>query len=179
MARTTHNADTERIPEDELPGRIFRLVFRTASRVRQVMTPFFESHGVSTSQWVILHMLKTRAEAGEPDVRLVDLSRRLVVRQPSLSPVINRLVALGFVERVAPAGDRREHRVRLSVVGRRMLGQMARAHRKRQSEVVGVWSEGEKRQVVGLLGSLLQNLERTESAAPDNASGPGAEQERE
>lgn len=175
MAETTHSTDTERIPEDELPGRIFCLVFRTASLVRQVMIPFFESYGVSTSQWVILQLLKTRVEAGEPDLRLVDLSRRLAVRPPSLTPVITRLVAQGFAERVAPTADRRERRVRISAAGRRMLGRMARAHRERQGEVVGVWSEREKRQVVGLLGMLLQHLEKTKSAASDDKSGLGGE----
>ena len=79
---------------------------------------------VSMKEYDVLYSL---SKAAEP-VRLTDLHRRVLLSQPALSRLVDRLVERGLVERRADAGDKRVVRLTLTESGRSCQREVGRAH---------------------------------------------------
>lgn len=79
---------------------------------------------VSLKEYDVLYAL---SKADEP-VRLTDLHRRVLLSQPALSRLVDRLVARGLVERCEDAGDRRVVRLTLTSAGRDRQREVGAAH---------------------------------------------------
>lgn len=79
---------------------------------------------VSLKEYDVLYAL---SKAGEP-VRLTDLHRHVLLSQPALSRLVDRLVARGLVERCEDAGDRRAVRLTLTAAGRERQREVGAAH---------------------------------------------------
>jgi len=79
---------------------------------------------VSMKEYDVLYAL---AKAGEP-VRLTDLHQRVLLSQPALSRMVERLVGRGLVARCEDAGDRRVVRLALTETGRERQREVGRAH---------------------------------------------------
>lgn len=79
---------------------------------------------VSMKEYDVLYAL-TKADG---PVRLTDLHRRVLLSQPALSRMVDRLVARGLVERCEDAGDRRVVRLALTEAGRSRQREVGAAH---------------------------------------------------
>jgi DNA-binding MarR family transcriptional regulator len=79
---------------------------------------------VSMKEYDVLYAL-TKADG---PVRLTDLHRRVLLSQPALSRMVDRLVERGLVERCEDAGDRRVVRLALTDAGRSCQREVGRAH---------------------------------------------------
>lgn len=79
---------------------------------------------VSMKEYDVLYAL-TKADG---PVRLTDLHRRVLLSQPALSRMVDRLVERGLVERCEDAGDRRVVRLALTDAGRACQRTVGRAH---------------------------------------------------
>jgi DNA-binding MarR family transcriptional regulator len=80
--------------------------------------------GVSMKEYDVLYAL-TKADA---PVRLTDLHKRVLLSQPALSRMVDRLVERGLVERCEDDGDRRVVRLALTDAGRTCQREVGRAH---------------------------------------------------
>jgi DNA-binding MarR family transcriptional regulator len=79
---------------------------------------------VSLKEYDVLYAL---AKSPEP-VRLTDLHRRVLLSQPALSRLVDRLVDRGLVERCPDPGDGRAVRVTLTDAGRERQREVGREH---------------------------------------------------
>lgn len=79
---------------------------------------------VSLKEYDVLYAL---AKAEGP-VRLTDLHRRVLLSQPALSRLVDRLVARGLVERCADPGDGRAVQITLTAIGRARQREVGREH---------------------------------------------------
>jgi DNA-binding MarR family transcriptional regulator len=79
---------------------------------------------VSMKEYDVLYSL---AKADGP-VRLTDLHKRVLLSQPALSRMVDRLVDRGLVERCADDGDKRVVRLTLTAAGRECQRTVGRAH---------------------------------------------------
>lgn len=79
---------------------------------------------VSLKEYDVLYAL---SKAHGP-VRLTDLHRRVLLSQPALSRLVDRLVARGLVERCDDPGDRRAVRITLTARGRERQREVGLAH---------------------------------------------------
>ena len=79
---------------------------------------------VSLKEYDVLYAL---AKASGP-VRLSDLHRRVLLSQPALSRLVDRLVARGLVERCDDPGDGRAVRLTLTDAGRACQKAVGRQH---------------------------------------------------
>ena len=79
---------------------------------------------VSMKEYDVLYAL---AKADRP-VRITDLHRRVLLSQPALSRLVDRLVERGLVERCEDPGDRRVVRLALTDAGRTRQREVGRAH---------------------------------------------------
>ena len=93
-----------------------------------------------------------------------ELSKRLMVSAGNITPILNRLVDEGLIERIPSHLDRRVQIVRLTVEGRKKFRQMAKKHSQWLSEIFDGLDRGE-------LESLDRQLSRLKQLLKDSDSG--------
>ena len=79
---------------------------------------------VSMKEYDVLYALSK----SDAPVRLTDMHRRVLLSQPALSRMVDRLVERGLLERHEDAGDRRVVRLALTEAGRACQREVGRAH---------------------------------------------------
>lgn len=89
----------------------FRRLFRSQSPIE----------GLRPSEIMVLHFIKAKVGSDGPGIKVSELSAILGVTPPTVTQMINGLVADGFVERSTDPTDRRAVRIRLTDKGQRAL----------------------------------------------------------
>src|SRR5215475_6094376 len=111
------------------PDIPFRLLLRVFGRVERVMAAYFAPFGISGSHWGVLRRLqRAETEEGERGLRLSDLGRRLFIRPPSVTGIVDRLERMGLVSREVESDDQRAKRVALTDRGRRLVHRVLEVH---------------------------------------------------
>jgi DNA-binding MarR family transcriptional regulator len=105
-----------------------------------------------SQSWVILHLIR------ENGLRQADIAARMDVATVTISKLIDRLVARGFVERRADLKDRRTNRIFVTEAAQDML----RTMRSAQGEVDAIANSGidhdELDITLRVLGRMRHNL---------------------
>ena len=171
MESTTEAEPSKHRQDYDLDELALRSMMRSTRFIRQIMEPFFYSLGISLSQWVMMRiMLKHEDETGGP-VRMVDLCGKLMIRQPTLTAVINRLVLLGLVERVSRAEACRGRFVALSPEGRALVNKAHEMHRVNIQGLFRVWNADDKERILELFERLENHLMDTIRQYPQSGHG--------
>src|SRR5262245_36016109 len=106
----------------------FRAFIRTYGLFRHRMQEYFSQFGITGAQWGILRALH-RAEGEDPGgLRLTDLGRRLLVRPPSVTTIVDRLERMGLVARKSAIKDQRVKTVTLTRAGRQIVARILEHH---------------------------------------------------
>jgi len=137
----------------------FRAFIRAFGLIERAMHGHFQSFGISGSQWGILRNLHRAEEAGENELRLTDLSQRLLIRPPSVTGVVARLEQVGLVLRKSTPDDLRAKRVALTAKGRALVERVLTVHGKRIARLMAALTRGEQEQLTHLLMRLSDSLE--------------------
>ncbi|WP_298816792.1 MarR family winged helix-turn-helix transcriptional regulator [Chloroflexus sp.] len=90
--------------------------------------------------------------------RLSDLSEHLLIDKSSTTRLIDRLTALGLVERVADPSDRRVQRIMLTPQGRAHLNTVQAAHNESLARRWAVLDNAERELLTRLLLKLRREL---------------------
>lgn len=101
-----------------------RMLTLTQLVEKQVRTQLREQFATTLPRFDLMAQLERHPEG----LKMNELSRRMMVTGGNVTGITDQLVAEGLVERVLVEGDRRAYRVRLTVRGRTLFGEMARAH---------------------------------------------------
>jgi DNA-binding MarR family transcriptional regulator len=157
---------------DYRPDATFRALIRTFGLLRRVQEPFFGRFGISASQWGVLRALH-RAELEKLEwLRLTDLGKRLVVRPPSITGVVDRLQRMGLLQRTSLPDDRRAKRVSLTPRGRERVLTVLAAMPAQVESVIGVLALPEREHLQKLLETLEAHMrvlaDRHESGADES-----------
>jgi DNA-binding MarR family transcriptional regulator len=136
-----------------------RELIRTFGLVERIMEPYFASFGISGSQWGVLRNLHRAEEEGTPALRLKELSSRLLIRPPSVTGLIDRLVRAGLVAREESSTDLRVKRVRLTEAGRRLVERILQVHDSQLQQLVDGISDEEQKNLNRLLTAWRKHLE--------------------
>ena len=137
----------------------FRALLRTVGLLKRVMEPYFARFGISGSQWAMLITLYRAEEDGVRELRLSDLGDRLLIRPPSVTGVVDRLVRLGYLDRTTASDDHRAKLVRLTPAGRQIVRQILEQHAEQIKRVLGIFAAEEQQQLQQLLERLGTHLE--------------------
>src|SRR5437660_2632332 len=87
--------------------RVFRKLIGTSGLLQRVIQPYFAQFGISGAQWGVLRNLHRAEKNGEPGLRLTDLGRRMLVRPPSVTGIVDRLEKMRLIVRQASETDAR------------------------------------------------------------------------
>jgi len=135
---------------DEVRLRVWVQLVRTFYRIQRRIVLTLNEQDVTLPQFDVLATLRF----GE-GVTQQELAERLLVTKGNVCGVLDRLEALGWVERRPDPKDRRANRLYLTAAGRRKAGELLPAH---DSLVVGIL-RGIPDAGVKSLRKLLEDLE--------------------
>lgn len=125
-------------------GRMMRAEFGRRAR----------DHKLTLLQWRTLAMLAR----GEPLTQSA-LGALVEVSPMTMSDIVNRLQALGYVDREADPDDSRAKRVRLAPAALPIIDEMRGMAQELTGRIFNGFTEAERDTMADLLGRLLNNLE--------------------
>ena len=155
MIRSTQKPD-RRPPASE---RAFRQLIRTFGLVERVMQPYFAQFGISGAQWGVLRNLHRAEGEGLHGLRLTDLSRRMLIRPPSVTGIVDRLEKMRLIVRKASPTDLRAKEVALTIEGRQLVERVLTVHGGQMARVMCVLSREDQEELHRLLSRLGEHLE--------------------
>ncbi|MBI5833702.1 MAG: MarR family transcriptional regulator [Armatimonadetes bacterium] len=123
-------------------------VFATMGLMRTEMRRRHQGE-VSMSQFPILRTL-----AKQPGVSLGELAERLGLRPPTVSRLVDDLVARGWVQRTQSTSDRRSVALSLTEAGDEMMREGRRAGLLKLAERLSALDDDEAARLVAAAGSL-------------------------
>ena len=144
--------------DSEITENAFRALVRTYGLFRNEMEGHFARHGLSGAQWGVLRTLHRSEKEGVPGLTPGELSRRMFVKAPSITGVIDRLERQGFVERLPSSRDLRSKQVTLTAEGRAFLLKVLKHHPAQMEKVLAPLSMTERRQLETLLSKIETHL---------------------
>jgi DNA-binding MarR family transcriptional regulator len=150
------------------PGAAFllsQLGFESARRWAQRIAPL----GIDPRQGLLLRVLGIDGPSTQ-----VDLARRIRVPASKVVGLVDELETAGLAERRAEQGDRRVRVIHLTDRGTRTLGDLAKASAAHEKELTAGLSTDERRQLVGLLERVVDDLGLARGIHP----GVGADKHR-
>lgn len=118
--------------DDYLPALLAQASHLISSEFHQVV----RDHGLSVSEWRVLATL-----ADAPPMSIGRLAQLSVTKQPTVTRMLDRMVAKGQVERVAHGSDRRVTLIKTTARGQQMVARLialAREHEARVLEPFGL-----------------------------------------
>lgn len=118
-------------------------------------------------QFDVLAALARRDEG----LTMTELSRYLMVSNGNVTGIIDRLVEVGLVERLAAPGDRRAIRVRLSAKGAGEFAAMAATHETWVDELLSRFGRAELASLIGQLDGLVEALRAREPRRATQSKG--------
>jgi DNA-binding MarR family transcriptional regulator len=110
---------------DRLAAASWEALFRAQVALMRRFTADDIWHPVSVREYDVLFTLSTADPAG---LRLNELNREVLVTQPSLSRMVERLEAKGYLTRCAAQEDRRGTLIRLTDAGAALQKEIGRRH---------------------------------------------------
>jgi len=143
-------------------GDAFVTLLRTIGAVRHVMDPFFARFNLTGPQWGFLRALYESHQAGVP-VRLTDLSNQMIIRPPSATVLVDRLVRMGLVKRVPQPDDQRSRYIQLTPSGILLVTKVMDAHATQIDRVMAGLSPAQMRELRKLMERLRQHMEEISS----------------
>jgi DNA-binding MarR family transcriptional regulator len=138
--------------------RSFRQLIRNYGLVERIMQPYFARYGISGAQWGVLRNLHRAEQEGQSGLRLTDLSRRMLIRPPSVTGIADRLEKVGLIVRRASETDGRAKQVALTHKGRQLVERVLIVHPTQIARVMSGLSPEEQEQLDALLVRMGEHL---------------------
>ena len=151
--------NAEIIPPVIVEDNAVRALVRAFGLLERVMQPYFAGFGISSAQWSVLRQLHRAETEGMRALRMTELSKRLLIRLPSATGVIDRLVRDGLVTRAVLPGDMRVKLISLSKSGRERVMQVLEHHGGQIEKILGGLSFIDRDELRRLLTQLRMHLE--------------------
>lgn len=131
-------------------------LFRAQVHVMRALSTEFPSREISMNEYDVLFNLTRQPERR---ARLRDLNRHVLLTQPSVSRLIDRLAARGCVEKSEDPADARGTIITITDEGYALFRRVALTHMTTISEQVGgALDEDELRQLTALCDKLRDGI---------------------
>lgn len=142
-------------------------LFRTADRMRRVITAALEPEGLTMQQYNVLRILRG---AGADGLQTLAIAERMVERTPGITRLVDRLERKGLVARERSPGDRRCVVCRITEEGSALLARLDPSMDRVDDMLDAVLSLDERRDLVELLDRIRAGLSEPdpEETRPDS-----------
>ena len=116
--------------------------------------PVWRKHGLAMREYDVLYTL---AKCDAP-ARMGELQQGVLLSQPALSRLVDRLATRGLVERVTDPVDGRAVRVRLTAAGAEVQRAVGRSHARSVERAMRTLDTAEQRELARLATKLISNV---------------------
>jgi DNA-binding MarR family transcriptional regulator len=154
MMRTLTNPPSPLTPAEHS----FLQLIRNYVLVERIVQPYFARFGISGAQWDVLRNLHRAEQEGHLGLRLTDLSRRMLIRPPSVTGIADRLEKVGLIVRHASETDGRSKQVTLTEKGRQRVEAILVDYPTQIARVMAGLSGEEQKQFDRLLVRMSEHL---------------------
>ena len=144
-AKTDFSAPPQRFVDSYLAY----LLARSSELVSQQFHQELEARQVPAVHWRVLVTLN------DGPMHVTDLAKIALQKQPTMSKIVDRMEALGLVQRQPGVADRRSTVVSITAQGRAVVRPLMRLARKHEREVLGPLGEENARMLVEMLRKLI------------------------
>jgi len=131
----------------------FRNSFNLVRRSFHAQHSEHEEGSLHDGQGMILRILERH-----DGITQKDLTEMLHIRPSSLSELISKLEAKGYVQRITNEEDKRVSNIKLADKGQAVLKQVKEARKNMAKDAFAVLTEEEQEQLLGLLTKLNEGL---------------------
>ncbi|MDM7344333.1 MarR family transcriptional regulator [Klebsiella pneumoniae] len=125
------------------------LLYLTAHHWRLAVNRRLKNLGLSQASWV-----------AEQPLSQSELAQELGVESPTIVPLIHRLVALGLVERITTASDKRKRLLVVTDKGKALYEQVKTVADDLREEILTAITPQEQEQTQRVLEKLLREVEK-------------------
>ena len=129
------------------PWELWTLNFELCVGVMAEVEPAVRAHGVEMKEFFLLAKLDEHPYPG-------DLARALVTPKPSVTFMVKRMEAAGFVQRETESGDLRKFRLTLTKSGRKAMEAARAVLEEAYGKRIGRLSAAERAALGGMLGRM-------------------------
>jgi DNA-binding MarR family transcriptional regulator len=143
-----------------LPDHMGYWLRKLSNAVSSAFAARLAAHDVSVPQWVVLRIL-----FDHDALPLKEIVTRVEVDQGSLSRMVDRLIARGWVQRATDASDRRAVAISLTADGRRLVPRLAAEADRNEAAFFSGLSSSERERFLRTVHKLLA-LNNSDSRSP-------------
>jgi MarR family transcriptional regulator, multiple antibiotic resistance protein MarR len=151
-----------RRPPKDGGGQFFDDLVRAETRLYNALDDELRSaHGMSAGQYEFL-----RAIAGTDDLRVADLAARFALGVGTVSKAVDRMEALGWVERRPNPQNRRSSLLSLTDLGGALFSAAAKTFDAHLAALLAPLTQAQQQAVSGALALLRADLESKQLGTP-------------
>jgi DNA-binding MarR family transcriptional regulator len=140
-------------PSDFVEDYLLYLLGRASSQASAQFHAIVKARGISVSEWRVVGQLSGGA------CTISQLADRALTQQPTMTKVIDRMVAEGLVIRLEDTADRRRVSVRLTEKGQRLAAELIPLAKEHEARVLAGYAP---REAAALKRALKTLIARTE-----------------
>ncbi len=122
--------------------------------------------GLTVSEWRALASL-----AGAQPMSIGELARIAVMKQPTLTRVLDRMEARGHVRRIADETDRRITRIAITPAGSSQVADLIELANEHERRVLEPFGMGQSLQLKKTLKQMIEMHKNLAGEAPDSEAG--------
>lgn len=148
MNRSLREEIRQTRPFDSAEQEAYLGILRTAAELEHGTAELLKGHGITPTQYNALRILRG---AGRNGLCRNEVRDRLVARVPDATRLLDRMEAMGLIERRREEDDRRFVTTRITALGRRLLAQLDAPVLALHREQLAALSPGEVDALIGLL----------------------------
>ncbi len=153
MTSTLRDELRQRKPFTSLEQEAFLSIGRTAATLRDDFEQMLKPHGITTTQYNVMRILRGAEPAGLCRNEVRD---RLVTRMPDVTRLLDRMEAAGLISRARSTEDRRLVGTRLTRRGRQLVDSLDRVVAAEHQRRLGHLSHSQLRTLIELLARVRQ-----------------------
>ena len=142
-------------PFDSPEQEAYLSIWRTYSLLSRQFDRFFREHGISSSQYNILRILRGQKGKG---LASCQIASRMVSCVPDIIRLLDRLEKGGLVKRERSKEDRRVVEITITKEGMNLLEMLDEPIRKKDKSVLGHMSQKEITDVIRLMSKARENV---------------------
>jgi MarR family transcriptional regulator, organic hydroperoxide resistance regulator len=143
-------------PFKSLEEEVSVALLRTADQLAWRGTEMFKQHGLSSTQYNALRILRG---AGEKGLACSEIAERMINRDPDITRLIDRLERRGLVIRSREQKDRRVITTRITTAGLELLRSLDRPVTEFHQQLLGPLGERQLRSLIRLLEAVRRKTE--------------------
>lgn len=148
MPRTLREEIRQEKPFSSICEEALLNLARTEAVVRGRLERELAPHGLSTTQYNVLRILRG---AGKDGLCRNEIGERLISRMPDVSRLLDRMEGAGLVSRVRSTEDRRLVNTRLTESGRALVDELDDTVKQFHQDQLGHMSDTQLRSLIDLL----------------------------